>query len=69
MSWIIVHCATGKATEFFDRVHVDALLTTHGVGHKYKAFTAEEYLQRFNKAVREAGGVQPSDSALREAFS
>ena len=69
MSWIIVDRATGKATEFFDRTHVDALLTTHGVGHKYKAFTTEEYLQRFNKAVREAGGVQPSDEALARAFA
>lgn len=60
-SWVIRERATGNVLfETFDRRKVEALNTA-----KYEAVPILDYLVGFNRAVKEAGGQQPSDSATR----
>lgn len=63
-SWVIRERATGDTVmETFDRRAVEALNT-----EKYEAVPARQYLEGFNRATREAGGVQPTNEAVSAAI-
>lgn len=68
--WVIVSRATGKPVmETFSQATADlaASETLYGAGRTYEVLTSYDWLIRYNRLVREAGGVEPSAEAFLSA--
>jgi hypothetical protein len=62
-SWVIIDRSTGKPIcETFEPAWLEQV-----DGERFEILTTLEWLQRYNRLVKEAGGVEPTPEAFHSA--